>query len=166
MTLNYVKIDYIIEKINSGNIPGTYWNLDEIKEWIYDALSKINTSKTKIYSKIQIEIIDSKGIIPGYVETLLKVWDNQDRELLQPFANNNITEGTYLINNGFIYVNYESGYVNIEYYSFPIDSEGNPLIPDDNYFISAIIAYIRFKLGERAFFQGKMMQNQFQYLER
>lgn len=165
MNINYVNIDFIIEKLHTEKIPGTHWTDSEIKEWIYDALSKIDSTKSKIYDNVQIEIIDGKGMIPGFVESIDKVCDENDNELFQPVANKRLQNNTYLIDYGHIYVNFDFGFVTMYYYKFPTDNNGNPLIPNKSYFIEAILYYLKYKLCERAFFEGLILERQFRYIE-
>ena len=165
MNINYVNVDFIIEKLHTEKIPGTHWTESEVKEWIYDALSKINAVKSKIYDNVQIEIIDGKGLIPAYIEAIDKVCNEDELELFQPVANKKLQNNTYLIDFGHIYTNFESGFITMYYFKFPIDDNGDPLIPDKSYFIEAILYYLKYKLAERAWFEDLILERQFRYIE-
>lgn len=168
MVNNYIGIERIIEKINRFKIPGGYWNLEELKEWTYDALDAINDKNSKIKSIKDIEIINNKGKIPVEVETIESVFNsNTGQRLQEVLPDRNLDETTYLINGGYIYTEL-SGNKNkltIHYYSVPLDENGSPLIPDNRYYISAIEAYIQFMIGKRSFWSGKILQGQFVMLE-
>ena len=170
MITKYVNINSIIEEINRESIPNTYWNIEEIKEWIYKALSFIDTKVANIQASTIIEIIDNKGIIPAEVEKIDRVIlvndDDTEKELYYILANEEINSNNYDINAGFIYVDFEEGKVTLNYYTIPIDEEGRPLIPDNIYYIQAVISYIKFKLGKRAYWQGKILERQADDLER
>jgi hypothetical protein len=56
------------------------------------------------------------------------------------------TDITYVITPGYIKTNVESGYIMMAYQAVPTDTEGYPLIPDDQSFIEAIYWYIVMKL--------------------
>jgi len=165
MNANFVNIDYILEQLNSERIPGTYWNISEIKEWIYKALTKLNITKSKVYDNVIIEIIDGKGLIPSYVETISSIFTPEGTELHLPIGGTYLSDSTYIINNGFLYVNFDKGSLIMFYYKFPVDTNGDPLIPDTSYIISAVLAYLKYKLGERAYFSSKILEHQFRYLE-
>jgi len=168
MNKNYVTIDSILEEVNRIHIPGTYFNIEEIKEWVYRALSFINTKQANIISETIIEIKDYKGLIPADVEKIEKViYIEGDKEIelheILPYEESNTHN--YEINAGYLYLYYETGKVKLIYYTIPVDSLGRPMIPDNTYYIKAIISFIRYKLGERAFWQNKILYQQFQMLE-
>jgi hypothetical protein len=53
---------------------------------------------------------------------------------------------TYVISGNYIKTNIKSGYLMISYQAVPVDSEGYPMIPDDESFEEAIYWYINMKL--------------------
>lgn len=53
---------------------------------------------------------------------------------------------TYKIQGDYIFTNFEEGYVEIAYKSYPIDKNGFPMIPDDEKYIAALQHYIIYKL--------------------
>lgn len=44
----------------------------------------------------------------------------------------------YKVNNGYIYTNFETGYIEVIYTGFVVDDHGLPMVPDDQRFIEAI----------------------------
>lgn len=168
MVTKYVSIENIIEEINRVQIPNTYWNIEEIKEWTYKALSFIDTKQASIKASVIIEIIDGKGLIPASVEKIDRVVldeVNNTKELHYILAGEEINSDNYEINAGYIYVDFEEGKLLLNYYTIPVDGENRPLIPDNAYYIKAVVSYIRFSLGERAYWQGKILERQLQMLE-
>jgi hypothetical protein len=170
MISNYVTIDRVIEKVNRFKIPGGYWNLEEIKEWTYDVLEKINDQTARVKAIVQIEIVDDKGKIPAYVETIISVYDDYTGDKLEnilPYKT--LNNNTYILNGGFIYTDLKEGTgkgrLTINYLTVPTDEDGNPFIPDNNYYISAVEKYILFKIGERAYWSGKILERQLLMLE-
>jgi len=178
MVGEYITIERIIEKINRFKIPGGYWNIEEIKEWTYDALGAINDKTVRIKATKVIEMQDNKGKIPADVESIHSIinndlqastskYDNSRAEMHQVLEGYKIEESTYLISNGFIYTNMANPNTSltINYYTVPLDEEGNPLIPDNRLYISAIEAFLQYMIGKRAFMQGKILGQQLQMLE-
>jgi len=168
MISNYISIDRVIEKINRFKIPGGYWNIEEIKEWTYDALGAINDKHSKIKSSCYIELYSNKGKIPAEVESINNVINkdtNKRLELVQPYKD--LKENTYLINSGFIYtaMSNPNSVLIVDYYTVPVDENGDPLIPDNRLYISAIEAFLQYMIAKRAFMQGKILANQLQMLE-
>lgn len=61
----------------------------------------------------------------------------------------------YKVNDGYIYTNFETGYIEAVYTSFVLDAHGFPMIPDDQRFIEAVrwsliehIDYKKWRVGE------------------
>lgn len=61
----------------------------------------------------------------------------------------------YKINNGYIYTNFETGYIEFTYKGFVTDDSGFPMIPDDQRYIEAVrwsliehIDYRKWRIGE------------------
>lgn len=73
---------------------------------------------------------------------------------------------TYTINDCYIFTNFEEGELVISYKAFPTDSDGLPMVPDDQAYIQAVKYYIAEKIGQKLFIQGKLDGGRFQYLQR
>lgn len=166
MITNYIGIDSIIEKVNRHPIPGAKWNIDEIKEWIYEALTKINTPQSRIKEIIKLDITDNKVKVPAEVEVIERIINEDDESIIQlNLLDRELKDNTYISNGGFLYFNFITGRISLHYYTSPVDDDGSPLIPDNDYYISAIEAFILYNIGRRAFWEGKILQNQLLMLE-
>jgi len=53
---------------------------------------------------------------------------------------------TYVISNGYVKMNVETGYLMLSYLAIPVDSDGYPMIPDEISFKEALYWYINMKL--------------------
>lgn len=162
---NYVHIDRILEKLGEVHIPGTYWNLGEIKTWIYEALTSISTKDGNVYTKTTLDIVDNKVKIPVEVEFLDKVV--YDEYIVHEVgANEVMTKNKYFVNFGYIYLHNELvGSLDLYYYTTPLSSDGTPLIPDNPYYIKGVLAYLRHKISDRAFYEKKILRQQRDMLE-
>jgi len=168
MITNYVSIDSVIERLNRDYIPGTYWNIEELKEWTYEALSKIDKNISNVAVTSIIEILDGKAKIPAEVELIdrITIYENTgETEILELRPGQDLDNYTYVINQGFIHVKFGSGRLKLYYFTTPIDLEGRPMIPDTEYYKSAIVAYLQYMIGKRAYWAGKILERQLTMLE-
>lgn len=76
------------------------------------------------------------------------------------------TDLTYMINDCYMFTNFEEGEVELSYMAFPTDEDGLPMVPDNVKYIQAVKAYIAEKVGQKMFIQGKMDGQRFNYLQR
>ncbi len=76
------------------------------------------------------------------------------------------TDLSYTINGCYIFTNYKEGSLEMAYKAFPMDEDGQPLIPDNVKYIQAVKAYIAEKIGQKLFLQGKLDGQRFNYLQR
>lgn len=85
-------------------------------------------------------------------------------------ANNQLytyNDATYKINNNYIFTNFtDVADVLMAYKSFPIDSEGYPLVPDDIKFKEAVKAFVRMKVDYKNWRKGKLTADVYAYSER
>jgi hypothetical protein len=91
-----------------------------------------------------------------YAEAVTYLNDNSDETAsLSRLLGSNLASGTgttnqyqleYKINNGYIKVNQQTGYLMVAYYAIETDDDGYPMIPDDQSFTEAIYWYINMKI--------------------
>ncbi len=63
---------------------------------------------------------------------------------------------TYGLKNGFIFTSFETGYVELAYWAYPVDENGMPKIPDNPKVIEAVSAYIRMKIDFKLWRSGRL----------
>ena len=66
----------------------------------------------------------------------------------------------YKVDGGYIYTDFETGYIQLIYNTFPIDDMGLPMIPDNEKYRKAISLYILEKLDYRKFRANPISSNQ------
>jgi hypothetical protein len=76
------------------------------------------------------------------------------------------TDLTYTINGCYIFTNFKTGALELVYKAFPMDENGQPLIPDNVKYTQAIKAYIAEKIGQKMFMQGKLDGQRFGHLQK
>jgi hypothetical protein len=73
---------------------------------------------------------------------------------------------TYIVNNNYIFTNFESGKVLMAYLAIPTDDEGLPMIPADESWRQAVTYEIAYKIAFKMFMQGNITDKVFQMIER
>ena len=63
---------------------------------------------------------------------------------------------TYYLNDGYIFTNFEDGYVDIAYKAFPIDDNGWPKVPDNVRYIKGVKSYVAERIGFKLWFTGQI----------
>ena len=166
MIFNYIGLNRVTEKINRIPIFANNYNPEELKEWAVEALLKIGVTNNMDHIAKQIEILDGRGELPDgleYIDSVLEGESGYPMELIP--SNQDYQTLTYKINNGYIFTSFEEGSVIINYYGLLMNRD-ELLVPDTTYFIAAIEAYLKFKIGEKLFWMQKIVMGQYQLLER
>lgn len=73
---------------------------------------------------------------------------------------------TYTINDCYIFTNFEEGELVMAYKAFPTDTEGFPMIPDNQAYKQAVKYYIAEKIAQKLYIQGKLDNGRFTYIQR
>jgi len=71
---------------------------------------------------------------------------------------------TYTLSDCYIFTNFEEGLVELAYKSFPVDSNGYPMIPDNIKYIKAIKAYIAERIAMKLYINDKMTKDKFMFI--
>jgi len=72
----------------------------------------------------------------------------------------------YKVNNGYVYLTgIASGLLMFSYEAFATDERGFPLVPDDDRYTKAIVAYIQERIGFKLMMQDKLSERKYAYLE-
>lgn len=166
MTFNYVSLDLVIDQLNSIKLPGQEWNISELKDWTWEALSLIGAVQEFVDTSIEVEILDGKGEIPTNIHSLHSVLEGDSAyNMVELPAFAEFTTLSYKTNAGYIFTDFDKGTVIFNCSVFPVDEEGKPMIPDNVMYIKAVYSFIRMKLGERLMWQKKILLNEFKYLQ-
>lgn len=167
----YISVEAIAEKVKKDLPPVIDINIDDIVEYVWDALAKIGAHNTLItlYSIIEVDGFKAKlpiwlhelqgvrflssdiqptVITDEYVEKLNK-YSYQMATVLDVFdlssLENNVS-GTlghrYILKDSYVHTTFEHGLIEIAYAAMPIDTRGLPLIPDNVYYMEAVKWYI------------------------
>jgi len=158
----FTNIDEIIEKVSRYGLSD--FNIEEAKEWTWEILSQLGVPSIYIKKKALLEVANGRTFIPidcaDLTESQLRDYYTHqvitkstdtffpsvtDAEVylaeFPPFLVN-LKSLTYDINNSQFIFGFDSGIIELSYMSFPIDSNGDPMIPDNAKCIRAVVLYI------------------------
>lgn len=72
---------------------------------------------------------------------------------------------TYIMNDDYVFTNFETGYIELSYKAIPIDENGYPLIPDDVKYMNAVTYHIMMKLAFIKWMSGTIQENIYRKIE-
>ena len=162
---NYVNMDFIIEKYSKTKLPGTNTNEEELIEWTYEAIQLIDNYKSVIHKEEVLYLKEGKVKLPFEIQTIKKIYDANGLELKMSFNGFELIDNNdYIINVGYLYTKAQSP-LKIHYSTILLDENDRPLIPDKSYYINAILSYLKYKTGERSYWNNKITDGQFRLLQ-
>lgn len=163
---NYITIEQIKENISSIPVFNVEWNPSEISEWAFRALRKLSIPEDNILTSATFEVVDNKVYLPKHLQSIDLVKDpDTGLEFEELYSNEEIGNLQYKHINNYLVFDDNTKKVLVIFRTLPLDDEDQPLIPDNEYYISAIEAYIRYMLGVKGYNQRKIIINELQRLE-
>ena len=166
MITTFKTMDFIKELISSRPIYNIQWNPSDLTEWTFRALRKLQVADTDILMSKNTTPSANRVKLPKHIIEINAVYDlNSMNKMQEVFTDEAIGELQYKTNGGYLLFNDKQEDVLIEYMALPIDDNDQPLIPDNEYYISAVEAYIRYMLSEKGYYQRKVVINEVQRLE-
>lgn len=167
MITDYVSLDYVIERFQRTGIEDEATKVD-FKEWTYQAMERIGSIEPYMEVKEVLEVVSGRAMLPINHQTSgeLPIYDNQKNvPLTRVSPGTRLNEWTYYIKNGHVYLGFEEGAVTINYYAFPADNDGEPMIPDNEYYVSAVEAYFIYRTSQRLYYRKKILFNEYKERE-
>lgn len=79
---------------------------------------------------------------------------------------NRNSDYSYKLNRGYGFPNFSNGRVAISYKGIPLDDEGYPMIPNEEFWRNAVKWEIGYKIAFKAFMSDVLTENKFKYIER
>lgn len=130
--------------------------------------------ESKLTQPNYISIVNYRGllpqdlIIPGQAR---KVEENDSRWSAMTYSPDSFVQYqpeerevdfyTYIFKGDYIITNFKEGRVDMQYWAYPLDSEGYPLIPDEEYMIEAVKWYLIYKLDYKKWRQDLISEKVF-----
>jgi hypothetical protein len=173
--LNEVSNNYpFISDISSSKVKEYIWKIVGrlgIEDALYDDVSSVDIENyrgnlpSNLYdfsngmvrefdSKIQLTLISDafyKSDNKSTFEVVTQVEANQEFDTTIP-TDSNTQIYTYKLSENHIFTGFKDGKIEISYRAFPVDKFGDPLVPDNEKYISAVTSFI----AERYAFQMMM----------
>lgn len=185
---NYVSVDRIISSVYRDFKFNTEINWIDCIEWIGECLADIGTAgqyvekvtdgNTELGHADPIIIENYRGRIPSDIVYIMQAWNCETKQSMDystdSFHTSYYCEGytkccsgndTYKLNNEYIFTSFESGTVQLAYRAFPTDSDGLPLVPDNQAFVNACKYAIARNIALQLWTQDKMDNAKFQYFD-
>ncbi len=129
-------------------------------EWIGEALEFIGSGVTFKQKATTLQIQDHKAILPNDLVNIQQIkYQNENNPYHKPLKYNpksfpealhdverpqwkDIRKESYTYNDNYLYTDFEEGEVLFSYIGIATDSDGYPMIPDNQYFKEALFWYI------------------------
>jgi len=165
MNSNYVSIEHIIEKVNRELPPGGEFNLESVKEWIWEAMEEIGCITQYAASTFELDIVDSKAETPSAIQSIQEVLEGESSYTMKQINQyDNFGILTYKLNAGYIYTSFEEGTVLIHCYTMPVDANTNPIVPDDSSIVKGVVSHIIYKISKQLWFKDLLTSDKYQYI--
>lgn len=163
--LNYISIKEVIAKIYRDlNIQQEERWVDMV-EWIAEALQKIGAHPQYIEKMEVLSVSNYRAVLPCDIHKIMQIemngtaaiagtgtFDGQNQE---PERKSGGSEYSYTVNDAFINTNFKEGTIGLAYIGIPIDTEGFPMIPNDEGYKEAMLKYIVMKLKYPEYIAGR-----------
>lgn len=180
----YVNLESIVERVyrDTGFVVDIDWM--DIAEWVGNCIDLIDAPmvyKERITDGVDhpfIEIVNGRGELPCDLVSIIQTRTCEGialRYSSDSFHFKSYTNGcqdlrcqsdlTYKLNDNFIFPNFDSGQIEMAYKAFPCDDRGFPLIPDNEAFKQAVVAYVAERIGYKLYLRSKMDQSRYRLLQ-
>lgn len=182
----FISIDRVIERVFKSGLNPEFIDFNDIVEYVGEAIRLIGVPYAhikKITNGIspmpdQITIADYRGTLPTDIVHLDSVREFTTKSpmlyTLSSFpttyeSSNAIGTGgqmlSYYVEGDYIFTNLETGEVELSYTAFQLDSNGYPMIPDEERYIVAVVAYCNQQIARRLFVADKLDERKFRMFE-
>ena len=152
---NYVNLEYIIEKVQDLVPSYATYNVDKVKEWIYECLRMSGGRYISQTDTIVLNLEDGKCNIPDDIEDIVSVY----YKTIKLLPTNRLDKNSYfnyLIQNSVLYTSVKDGEIELDVSYFPVDERDYPLVPNLEYYIKCVTCYIVERIMRSLLLEGKI----------
>jgi len=194
ITGKYVSLNYIVERLFDLGIAPQFIDLITVKEKIHDVLSLMAVPSLFVSTSAEITIVDFKGALPCNYHSLEDggVFDSLTGTPLVYKTNvyhglpvttaastlSGYTMGaeiagaiavspdyfTYELSGGYIITGFETGSVVMAYTAIPLDSAGDPMVPDNERIIRGVVFGVAEPIAARMWMSDQLSTEKFNYI--
>jgi hypothetical protein len=183
MTTNFVSSKVILDKLYRDLKINNELPVDDVIEWIGEALLMIGAFGQFEVETEALEIVNHKAQLPCNFYKLAEIshkgqpmmWAGQSMTTQYLCDDCKVSTcqdcDTFYINDSYLITSIESASKEnrdlcITYLALPIDEDGFPKIPDDVYYIKACTAYVTYMLDFQEWRKGRQTDKVFNYSEK
>lgn len=147
-------------------------NYQDMYEWIAEGLKEIGVSYQFTHKPATIIVEDWKGELPcDFYEMVRIMGSDQSTNSMTgndyligdsqtTIDNTSNQSNNYKINHNVITVGFQTGELSIQYFAFPVDDEGFPMVPDNVEIRRSLFWKVTFQLGIQGFtFKNQLLNN-------
>jgi len=163
---NFISIKYILNRLLKDEPYINEINLGDAVEWVGDAINRLGSNSLYAMSICEIPIINCKGVLPSNFKDIEAIRDTKTGLGLNETHNkfpSSQSEHTDIINSleydikdKIIYVEFETGTIEILFKGYKLDNDGLPQVPDMQRVIDYIYWNIAYKIAYPLWAMGKM----------
>lgn len=186
MNVRLVSVKTVIERIYRRLGINEDLPEDDMIEWVGEALLRIGAYSQFIPRVVELTVTNNKVEIPCDFYKLIEITYGTDTtcsKIPLSWKNESFTseyfcddceisvwkypyEEYFMINNAYIYTSFCDGELCVSYLAIPVDIDGYPMVPDEEYVIDACAKYVIYQLDYREFRKGAITDKVFQHSER
>lgn len=166
--VGYVKIQYIIEKVNREKPNRARYNIPDLKEWIWEAVQKIGGEIAFVRSTVRLKVEERQVRIPSEIRYIKEVRNGDGSYLTETrdsFADSTEDTLKYIINDRYLFTSFDTEELIMEVLKFPVDDKGDPMVVDNETVLQAVISYILERISRKMWINELMPDNKYRAVE-
>jgi len=182
----FVGIDRIIERVFKSGLNPEFIDFENLIEYIGEAIRLIGVPYALV-KKITngkggmsdpITIADYRGTLPTDIVHLDSVRESTTKSPMLyttssfpvTYQSSNLLSVSgqmlsYYVQDGYIFTNLEEGELELSYTAFKTDANGYPMIPDEERYLKAVVAYCNQEIARRLWVADKIDERKFRMFE-
>lgn len=159
MLIGYVDLNAILERVHRVKFINDT-NASYIKEFAFDGLLSFNIDDNELIQTADLDVSGGKTLLPPELIDIEAVYDMKSGiELVSRKRTEGFIEGSFYVQGRVLFTDFSEGVVKVVYRSLHLDEDGNPMIPDNQYVIDAMVYHILWKVAELGVLNGTVTKD-------
>lgn len=167
MAVRYTTIDRILDDVARHKMLRNL-TVDDVVYYVAKFLQIAGVPQTLENKVAKIDVKDYKAAIPCDFHSLIQIRDLRTGNCILPSTNNfNLSpipaigeNESYQIQGGAIILSKREAPLEMSYRAIKVDCKGLPMVPDDEFFMDAVVLYIKKEVFQDLYDEGKLQYNQ------